>query len=37
MIDLQHPLALLTRRLPWNQIEVALAFNLHRSIRCVQI
>ena len=25
MIDMQHPLAVLSRRLPWSQIEVALA------------
>lgn len=37
MIDLQHPLALLSRRLPWNQIENALAPAFERRNRAGRI
>ena len=37
MIDLQHPLALLTRYLPWNQIEAALAPAFERRNRAGRV
>src|SRR5207247_11255977 len=33
MIDLRHPLAVLASRLPWAQIEAALAPNFARRVR----
>ena len=37
MIDLQHPLAILSRRLPWNQIEAALAPAFERRNRAGRV
>ena len=33
MIDLRHPLAVLTRQLPWDRIEAALAPKFVRQVR----
>ncbi len=37
MIDLRHPLVVLARRMPWKQIETALAPAFERKARAGQV